>query len=131
MKTRKFTDEQLINAVAQNQNITQPQLAEILNCSVSAVSNNIRRIVQEGLLVQKADNNGVYHYEVPEQKRPVTVHTIQKVVEIPLEVPVDQTKIWINEIKADLKRDLDVKVRDFLNKQYKRMIGELTAELGL
>lgn len=137
MKTRKFTDEQLVNAVKQHQNITQADLAKVMDCSVTTISNNIRHIVKEGRLIQTADNYGVYHYDVPAQEVPVTVHTVEKVievpkvVEVPFEVPVDQTKIWINEVRQEIRRELDAKVRSYLNNLYLKMMQTLTQELGL
>ena len=82
-------------------------------------------------MIQTADNDGVYHYDVPERKLPVTVHSVPKVVTIVSEVPIDLTKSWIKEIKAELKLDIDGKVREYLNKQYLRIMEELNAEFGI
>lgn len=122
---RRFTDQQLIDVVTINPNLTQTQLAAVFECGVSTISYNARRLVKAGKLIQQADNNGVYHYTVPTQELKVQVQTVKEVVEVNT---FDQ---WMEEVKSEIRGELDKKVRDYLNRQYMQIMGTLCSDLNI
>ena len=118
---RKLTDELIIRTVKNHPNQTQTQLAELMDCSNTTVSNNISKLVNEGKIRQEVDINGVYHYTMPEYKF---------TCELPVKV-VDTHNKFVQELKAEFRANLDKRVRAYLNEQYKKIMADLIQDLGL
>lgn len=120
---RKLTDDLIITTVTHHPNQTQTQLADLMDCAQTTVSSNIRKLVDAGKIRQEVDTNGVYHYFIPEYKFKCEVPVKQ--------VIIDTHEKFINDLKAEFRASLDKSVRDYLNEQYKKIMIELTQDLGI
>lgn len=122
---RKLTDEIIINTVRENDGKTQVELAALMNCAQTTVSNNIRKLVDSGKIVQLVNTNGVYYYTLPERTKPVIAPPVVE------RVVIDTHQSFMADLKAEFKASLDKRVRAYLNDQYKKIMADLVQDLGL
>lgn len=118
---KKLNDEIIIKTVRNHPNQTQTQLADLMDCAQSTVSNYIRKLVDAGKVRQTADTNGIYHYSMPEYKF---------TVEAPIKV-VDGYEKFMSDLKSEFRASLDKRVRDYLNEQYKKIMQNLVQDLHI
>ena len=118
---RKLNDEIIIKTVSNYPNQTQTQLADLLDCSQSTVSNYIRKLVDAGKIRQEVNTDGVYYYTLPEYKFKV---------EAPVKI-VDGYEKFMSDLKSEFRASLDKRVRDYLNEQYKKIMHNLVQDLHI